>query len=120
MPYLLIAYLTDCKLLPDLGLLRTLTGLTMLYIARFKLLSDLGPLAKLTGLTSLSISGCELVSDLSPLLDLSKLQDLHVFRTAVPLPDHLRDSSDASAIMAWYRENKQATGKRPLAEAKAA
>ena len=78
MPYLLIAYLTDCKLLPDLGLLRTLTGLTMLYIARFKLLSDLGPLANLIGLTSLSVDECELVSDLGPLAKLTGLTSLSI------------------------------------------
>jgi GTPase SAR1 family protein len=59
-----------------------------------------------------------LVSDLSPLLDLSKLKDLDVSRTAVSLPDYLQYSCDGSAIKAWYRENKQATGKRPLAEVK--
>ena len=34
------------------------------------------------------------------------------------LPDHLQDSMRCAAIMAWYRENKQATGKRPLDEVK--
>src|SRR5208283_830937 len=67
---------------------------------------------------NLNLMRCELVSDLMPLSDLSKLEYLDVSMTAVPLPDHLQFSGDASAIMAWYREHKQATGKLPLAEVK--
>jgi GTPase SAR1 family protein/Leucine-rich repeat (LRR) protein len=133
--------LSLCKLVSDLEPLRTLTGLTCLELFMCKLVSDLSPLRTLTRLTNLNLYGCMLVSDLeplrpltelsrlildfckplsdlTPLLDLAKLQHLDVLNTAVPLPDHLRDSFDASAIMAWYRENKLATGKRPLAEVK--
>ena len=83
-----------------------------------KLVSDLGPLRELTALTTLDCDDCGLVADLSPLLDLSKLKYLGLVETSVSLPDHLRNSSDASAIMAWFREHKEATGKRPLAEVK--
>jgi len=110
--------LSWCKSVSDLEPLGTLTGLTRLDLGWCESVSDLEPLRTLTELNNLNLMGCELVSDLSPLSGLSKLEYLDVSRTAVSLPDHLQDSSDATAIMAWYRENKQATGKLPLAEVK--
>ncbi len=110
--------LTGCKLVSNLKPLGALTRLTALVMLSCGAVSDLEPLRTLTELQVLLLIRCRLVSDLSPLLDLSKLQFLDLKDTAVSLPDHLRGSTDASAIKAWYRENKQATGKRPLAEVK--
>jgi GTPase SAR1 family protein/uncharacterized small protein (DUF1192 family) len=110
--------LAGCELVSDLGPLGTLTGLTILDLLGCAGVADLGPLRTLTELTSLVLAACERVSDFSPLLDLPKLHRIRVSGTAVPLPDHLEDSFDAPAILAWYRENQQATGKRPLAEVK--
>ena len=110
--------LTGCKLVSDLKPLGALKKLTALVMLSCGLVSDLEPLRTLTELQVLLLIRCRSVSDLSPLLDLSQLHGLDIQDTAVSLPDHLRGSIDAPAIMAWYRENKQATGKRPLAEVK--
>lgn len=110
--------LTSCKSVSDLKPLRALTNLTALGMYSCGSISDLEPLRGLIELEVLLLTGCRSVSDLSPLLDLSKLCALDIKDTAVSLPDDLRGSTDASAIMSWYRENKLATGKRPLAEVK--
>jgi GTPase SAR1 family protein len=110
--------LYTCREVTDLGPLRTLTGLTYLDLRECEFVSDLEPVRAMTRLTHLYFRGCRLVSDLSPLLGLSKLYEIRVDGTAVPLPDHLEGWRDARAVMAWYRENKLASGKRPLAEVK--
>jgi len=110
--------LSFCDSLSDLGALGTLTRLSKLTLAQCELVSDVGPLRNLTELTLLILDGCKSVTDLSPLMDLSKLRYLDVRRTGVSLPDYYRDSFDAMAFQAWYRETMLATGKRPLAEVK--
>lgn len=110
--------LTSCKSVSDLKPLAALTKLTALGMYSCGSVSDLEPLRALTELEALILTGCRSVSDLSPLLDLPRLHGLDIKDTAVSLPDDLRSSIDASAILAWFRENKLATGKRPLAEVK--
>jgi Leucine-rich repeat (LRR) protein/GTPase SAR1 family protein len=110
--------LSWCTAVSDLGPLSTLTGLDSLELMECTSVSDLGPLRTLSGLTGLCLDGCRLVWDLSPLLDLSKLEFLSIKETGVSLPDHLSKSSDAPAILASYRENKHAGGKKPLREVK--
>jgi GTPase SAR1 family protein len=110
--------LTGCKSVADLKPLGALTKLTALGMPSCASISDLEPLRTLTELVVLHLMQCRSVSDLSPLLDLPRLRFLDIKDTAVSLPDDLRVSTDASAILAWYRENKLATDKRPLAEVK--
>lgn len=110
--------LTACKSVSDLKPLGALRKLTALGMPSCGSISDLEPLRTLTALEVLHLMRCRSVSDLSPLLDLPRLHALDIKDTAVSLPDDLRSSTDASAILAWYREDKLATGKRPLAEVK--